>query len=285
MGPGRRGAVLAALPLAVLSLAACGSDEASVGTGDNAVAAAAEQTLAEGSARFTLAADIAVSAFGRNAEGTFTGDGEFDFTDTQAHYTLDLTDLGGELGLPGNVTGDVLRDGDVVYLNFPLLGILFPNVKDWIKLDLGSGAQLAGFDLGRFAEVVDPSLYLSYLEAATGEADEVGSEDVSGVQTTHYTTEIDLEQARDTAPESQRSTIDALIASGTTTLPADVWIDQDGLVRKLVFEYSGDSGVGVSSVSMELSDFGVEVALDLPSADEVTDVSELQGEISPASTS
>jgi hypothetical protein len=36
---------------------------------------------------------------------------------------------------------------------------------------------------------------------------------------------------------------------------------------------------------MDLSDFGVEVALDLPSPDEVTDVSELQGEISPASTS
>jgi hypothetical protein len=282
---GRSVAIIAAVPLAALSLAACGGDEASVGTGDNAVAAAAEKTLAEGSASFTLAADIEVSAFGRNAKGGFTGDGEFDFDDTKGHYTLDLSDLGGQLGLPGSVTGDVLRDGDVVYLNFPLLGILFPNVKEWIKLELGSDSQLAGFDLGRFAEVVDPSLYLSYLEAATGEADEVGSEDVGGVQTTHYKTEIDLEQARDTAPESQRSTIDALIASGTETLPADVWIDQDGLVRKLMFEYSGSGGVGVSSVSMELSDFGVGVALDLPSADEVTDVSALQGEISPASTS
>ena len=60
---------------------------------------------------------------------------------------------------------------------------------------------------------------------------------MSGTETTHYRTTVDLELALETAPASQQSTIQALIDAGTTFLPADVWIDGDGLVRKIAFEF------------------------------------------------
>ncbi len=286
MGAGRRVALLAAAPAAAIALAACGADDDSAPEGgENPVAAAAARTLAAESSRFALVATIDVTALGVDVSGEFTAEGEFEFAEGRGRYTLDLTDLVGQLGVPGSATGEVLREDDVVYLNFPLLALLAPGGNEWIKIDLGSDAELAGFDLGRFNELVDPALYLAYLQAASEDTEDLGSEDVSGTETTHYRTTIDLELALETAPASQQSTIQALIDAGTTLLPADVWIDGDGLVRKISFEFPATDQPGTGSVSMELSDFGVDVTFDTPAADEVTDIGELQGEVGGASTS
>jgi hypothetical protein len=272
-------ALLAAVPAAV-ALAACGSDdEPSGGSDENPVVTAATATLAEGSSSFTLGADIDINALGTELTGRFTADGEFEFAERRGRYTLDLTALVGQLGLPGSATGEVLREDTVVYLNFPLLALFVPGGKEWVKIDLGADAELAGFDLGRFNEIVDPALYLAYLQAATDDVEDVGAEDVSGTETTHYRVPIDLERALETAPSSQQTTIQALIDSGTTLLPVDVWIDGDGLVRKVAFELSATDQLGPSSVEMELSDFGTEVTFDVPADEDVTDISVLQGEV------
>jgi len=285
MGRGRRVALAVAIPVAAAALTACGSDEGSpADEGRNVVARAAEDTLAEGSSSFALDATIDIAAAGRQVTGTFTGEGDFDFAEARGSYTLDLTDLVGQLGVPGSVTGEALRDGTVVYLNVPLISSFAPGVKEWIKIDLGSNASVGGFDLGRFTELVDPSLYLTYLTAASGETDEVGAEDLDGTQVTHYSASVDLERALEEAPASQASTIQALLDAGTSSLPVDVWIGADGLVRRLFFEFAAGDQPGIGSVAVELSGFGVDVSFDLPSPDEVTDVAELQGEVG-ASTS
>jgi hypothetical protein len=272
-------ALLAAVPAAV-ALAACGGDDEASGESDeNPVVAAATDTLAEGSSSFTLEADIDVNALGTELTGRFTADGEFEFAERRGRYTLDLTALVGQLGLPGSATGEVFREDTIVYLNFPLLALLVPGGKEWIKIDLEGDSELAGFDLGRFNELVDPALYLAYLQAATDDVEEIGAEDVSGTETTHYRVPVDLERALETAPSSQQSTIQALIDAGTTLLPADVWVDGDGLVRKIAFEFPATDQPGAGSVEMELSDFGTEVAFDLPPDEDVTDISVLQGEV------
>jgi hypothetical protein len=143
---------------------------------------------------------------------------------------------------------------------------------------------VGGFDLGRFNELVDPSLYLAYLKAASGEVDEVGTEDFDGTQVTHYLATIDLERALEEAPASQTGTIQALIDAGTSSLPVDVWIDDDGLVRRLFVEFAAGDQPGTGSVALELSDFGTDVVVEPPPSDQVTDVAELQGEVG-ASTS
>jgi hypothetical protein len=285
MGRGRRVALVVAVPVAAAALAACGSDDAaSEDGGGNVVAAAAADTLAEGSSGFSLDATIDIVAAGRQVTGTFTGEGEFDFAGTQGSYALDLTDLVGQLGVPGSVTGEALRDDTIVYLNVPLISTFLPGVKEWLQIDLGSNASVGGFDLGRFNELVDPSLYLAYLKAASGEVDEVGTEDFDGTQVTHYLATIDLERALEEAPASQTGTIQALIDAGTSSLPVDVWIDDDGLVRRLFVEFAAGDQPGTGSVALELSDFGTDVVVEPPPSDQVTDVAELQGEVG-ASTS
>jgi hypothetical protein len=281
-------ALVAAVPVAAAALAACGSDAASSEEedgGENVVATAAAETLAQGSSAFSLEATIDIAAAGRQVTGTFAGEGEFDFAETQGRYTLDLTDLVSQLGVPGGVTGEALRDDATVYLNVPLISSFLPRVNEWLRIDLGSDASVGGFDLGRFNELVDPALYLAYLKAASGEVDEVGADDFGGTPVTHYLASIDLERAREEAPASQTATIEALLAAGTSSLPVDVWIDDDGLVRRLFFEFAAGDQPGIGSVALELSDFGVEVTLDVPAAGEVTDVGELQAEIGAASTS
>jgi hypothetical protein len=284
VGAGRRVALLAAAPAAAIALAACGADDESPAAGDNPVAAAATLTLEAGSSSFTQVATIDITALGADVSGDFTAEGEFEFAERRGRYTLDLTDLVGQLGVPGSATGEVIREDTVVYLSFPLLSLLVPGATEWIKIDLGESSELAGFDLGRFNELVDPALYLAYLQAASDDAEDLGSEDVSGTETTHYRTTVDLERALETAPASQQSTIQALIDADTSLLPADVWIDDDGLVRKIAFEFPATDQPGAGAVTMELSDFGVEVTLDMPSDDEVTDIAELQSEVGGAST-
>jgi hypothetical protein len=64
----------------------------------------------------------------------------------------------------------------------------------------------------------------------------------------------------------------------------DVWVDGDGRLRRLEYEMelSDVDGARVAvGVTMELYDFGVEVDVVAPPADETTDLFELLGGVSP----
>ena len=244
----------------------------------------AARTLAAESSRFALVATIDITALGVDVSGDFTAEGEFEFAERRGRYTLDLTDLVGQLGVPGSATGEVLREDTVVYLNFPLLALLAPGGNEWIKIDLGSDAELAGFDLGQVQRARRPRAVPGL---PAGGRRGHGGPRFRGRERDGDHALPDDDRPRACAgdgPGSQQSTIQALIDAGTTLLPADVWIDGDGLVRKISFEFPATDQPGAGSVSMELSDFGVDVTFDIPAADEVTDIGELQGEVGGAST-
>jgi hypothetical protein len=95
---------------------------------------------------------------------------------------------------------------------------------------------------------------------------------------------ITLRDALDRAPADQRDRIQRAIdqlGSGAdqlldASLPVDVFVDDDGLVRKLAmnFDLPGQSGTGAGSaaITMEMFDFGSDVSIEPPPADQVTDV-------------
>jgi hypothetical protein len=64
---------------------------------------------------------------------------------------------------------------------------------------------------------------------------------------------------------------------GITELPMDVWIDNDGLPRKLDYSISAKvSGQSVkTTLEMELSDYGVDVNVSAPPSSQVTDLANL----------
>jgi hypothetical protein len=280
--------------LAVLALAACGggsggdaSDDATTAAAttapaENVLAAAASSAADSGSSRvaFTITTQIP------QQEGpvTFTGEGEFDYATRRGRVTYDFSDLLGSLGQDAETEpAEIILDGNVFYMNFPLLSGLVPGGKPWIKFDLEALGEEEGIDLSQLDQLgqSDPAATLDYLRAA-GSIEEVGTEEIRGVETTHYTGVVDLRKTVELAPEAAREqiqqAIDQLVEqTGSGELPVDVWIDANGLPAKLQYEVSvsADGSDTTTVIAMEFFDWGTEVVVEPPPADEVTDIAEL----------
>ena len=136
----------------------------------------------------------------------------------------------------------MIIDGLTFYTRSPLFDQALPAGKRWLKIDLDAIGKQAGFDVGALMTQgagQDPTQVLAYLKAASGDVSRVGSEAVRGVPTTHYKATIDFRKMPDSAPADQRAavrrSIEQLIElSGASTAPIEVWIDEDGLARRLL---------------------------------------------------
>jgi hypothetical protein len=96
-----------------------------------------------------------------------------------------------------------------------------------------------------------PDRILSVLRASSKEVEEVGREEVRGVETTHYRAHLDPEKYE-------------LYSDGEPTKQiVDAWVDAAGLVRRLSMPD------GAATMTFELFDFGVKVEVEAPPADEV----------------
>jgi len=285
----RRVALGVLLVALALPLAACGGSS-SVSADMRSVAQAATKTEDAGSARFELSVD-AKGLPGQSAGAGFTAQGAVDYESQRSTMTVDLGSLAGLFGQAGESAEDtsieMLVDGKVVYMKFPLLSGLIGQGKPWLMMDVEKLAAETGQDLGELAQVNrgDPTQALAYLKAA-GDFEAVGSEQVRGVATTHHKGAIDIRKALDQVSGDQKAQLEKLLnESGVTELPAEAWIDGDGYLRKMTLAFAGLTGaseVGFD-VAMELFDFGAEVDVQLPPDDEVTDISELltKGELTP----
>jgi hypothetical protein len=281
--------MLAALG-AGLALGACGAGSSqgagSGGAGATAgndagriVAASADATNAARSARMSMT--IAITEQGYS--GAVTAEGAFDFANRTGALTMDMS----AMRIPGVQGAIGLRVVDgVIYMNLgSMLGStpearqLFGD-KPWIKLDVtkagGVGAAAGGFGgLG----TSDPTSTLDALRGAGSDVRVVGHDEVRGVETTHYHATIDLERALDKLPAAQRDrAARAMQELGTGSVPADVWIDAQGRLRKLTMTLDATTeGTHVGAVTMELYDFGTPVDVQAPPADQVTDLGSMLG--------
>jgi hypothetical protein len=65
-------------------------------------------------------------------------------------------------------------------------------------------------------------------------------------------------------------------------VPTEVWIDEEGLARRMELTYKGmrfaPGEEGDMTMTMELFDFGVEVDIQPPPANNVTDLQDLLGQ-------
>lgn len=199
-------------------------------------------------------------------------DGKFDFGQRAGEYSTSLS----AFGVPGNgkVRG-LLLDGAV------LLGLnalrnqpgfeSVPEGKEWLKLDP------AVFGTSEVAQR-DPSSSIDALRGATGRVTRVGSDKVRGVNTTHYRVTLDLANAINKAPQEQRARVEtSVIALGTRNIPADVWIDEKGRLRKLRLMLKGGTVVTPGSLEFEFFDLGTPVTVTQPDPNTVVDLSQIVG--------
>jgi hypothetical protein len=105
------------------------------------------------------------------------------------------------------------------------------------------------------------------------------------VSTTHYNVVVRLADAIAAAPESQRAqakeALDQLDQLGASEMPVDVWITDDGIPVRQVMTFDGASGVSALAglkmkVTVDLSDFGAPVKVDIPPADQVQQIDPAQ---------
>jgi hypothetical protein len=129
---------------------------------------------------------------------------------------------------------------------------------------------------------------MQFLRGASDDIEELGKEEVRGVETTHYRATVDLEEAAEQGAEigelsdEMREQLQAEIErmkaqTGLDTLPVDVWVDEDDLLRRmkmdLSFAVEGEQ-VGMD-MTMDFFDFGVDVRVARPPADQTIDITEL----------
>lgn len=294
---------LVALTALALFVAGCGGSTASAPapalTDLTSVASASSQTE---SASFEL---TLASSFGQQ-DLTIGAAGAFDSAVDRARLTFDMSALAELLGgfgaafgaKPGDLEGfddpakwqlEALQDGRILYLRFPLLASELPEGKEWIKIDVDALAQMKGVEidleqLGSFG-ATDPLSILEALEAVSGPLETVGREEIRGTDTTHYRTTLDpaklaaQAEAAGATEDVLGSFKDALAEASLESVPLDVWVDDEGLLRRMEIDAAvtqeGLGGEMSMRLTFDLFDYGVEVDVEPPPADVVVDAATL----------
>jgi hypothetical protein len=202
---------------------------------DPNLAAAAAKTEGAGSSRFEVS--------GSQLDGTERTEiactGEADYEAKRVRVRCDY-------GATEDM--EMVAVGADTYMRGDVFGIgAFPSDK-WVKL---TGGESLGDELS-------PRRLLAMLRGASQSTDRVGDEDVRGVDTVRYRLEVDCEQAE-------------IVDCDGSTAPVDVWVGDDGLVRRIAVEE------GTSPFVFEFFDFGADVDIQPPPPGEVEDVDKLFG--------
>jgi hypothetical protein len=274
--PSRRatGALLALITAAAL-LTACSSTghdtspnspATSSASASDAVAAAFARTTAADTAKFQLSANVTGGPVQQPIH--VSASGVIDF----ARRASDLS-----ARIPGAGAVEARYLAGVVYAKLPasLAGML-PGVTpgtSWVSIDLNalSQAQL-GTSLGQLdlSAPSDPSQVLSFLRGAGADVELAGPATVGGIATTRYTTTIDLDKAGAKLPAKARAGITGFEQQlGTHRLPAQLWIDGQGRLRRMTIS------AHQSEITLTLSRFGTPVHVTAPPANQTTDITAL----------
>src|SRR6185437_12423932 len=131
--------------------------------------------------------------------------------------------------------------GTTVYMRLPNQPALtrLTGGKPWVKLDFSKA--LGAFGLGGLStETGNPAQFIDYLRAVGAKTKQVGTATIDGTQTTHYHAVVDLDNYPKLFPAARRaaaargiSTLESM--TGTHTMPMDVWIDSNKLLRRMSF--------------------------------------------------
>ncbi len=228
---------------------------------------------AANTARETSRVAVAVTMRSPGMSVTFSQTGVFDYAHSRGVLrAANGAGIAQEVFLPPHVYMK-LTDGS---------GML-PRGKSWIEANLTSADGLGGLPLTAFpgAPQGNPSDMLSSLLGASKGAVQVGSATIRGVQTVHYRVTIDLAKAAAQIPPSSRAAFTLFAqAFGRQPFVAQVWVDQKGLVRRVLVSLtpaksSGERAGTQISQTVDFYDFGVPVRVTAPPASEVVSSSEL----------
>ncbi|HUQ62425.1 MAG TPA: LppX_LprAFG lipoprotein [Acidimicrobiales bacterium] len=268
----------AMIVVVALGLLAASCEDEKVGSAkapiDVVAARAPDQTAKAKTARTSFT----ISGISSGSGADVTAEGTFDLEEGRGLITTDLPEVAGvQLGKV-----EAIVDGGALYLKVPSL-IADQVGKEWVKLDVGEVSQkLADIDISGLARAGtgNPTYALDNLRGATN-VTVVGEERIRGEKTTHYKATIDTKKATAAVPSDEREALEkANEFLGNKTIPADIWLDAEGRLRKL--QYTVDAPVRGASDSgskpnftYELYEFGAAVDAEVPSEDEAVNLADV----------
>jgi hypothetical protein len=219
-----------------MALAGCGGNPT---TSARVIADASAKTTAAGPLHVTQT--VTGSVDGRSlGEGTM--EGTFDAPRRRATMTYDFALLAKtSKDVPADfLKGVAVFDGELAYVRIAGLEPLLDPPKRWLKvtraqIEAEGGPSSAGVG------TLDPLRPVDHLRAATGDAEDLGIETIGGTRTRHYRAKVDFRNYVPLAPPSYRPglarAVEKLDASfGTTKYPVNVWIAEDGTIRRFGIE-------------------------------------------------
>lgn len=237
------------------------------------LAAAVDATRAVASARVELRTALAGpsgpvvlvhrAAF---ADGGLRARAESDMSQVAEALEAAGQELDGDWSHP---TGIVV-DGDTVYSQLgPMADALGRAPHDWARAQLSDvDAPGAAADNDTLALVLDPLGPLDLLCRPVARVEVVGDDDVRGTPAEHLRATLDLAgHAGDGSGDAGDEGVLAgsfearLVAAGVDALPVDVWLDGDGVVRRL--QISLDAA-GSLTTTFDVYDVGTEVDVAAP---------------------
>jgi len=285
----RRAVITAAFAVAAVAAVAAGcgggtSSNSSSGLLDP-VSAAATKTENAGAARIRFT--MAMSGPGLEGKtirlgGTGAVDGN------SAEMNVKLGSMLSQMGLSGaekaklgplknaSMKELILKQNgdDVIYMRIPFLSSQIPGGKEWMKLDISKFGKSAGIDMSKLmsGSQFQPTDALSMLEAEGAKVQKVGPATIGGVATTKYHVIMDV--AKELQAKGLTSPLFKGMAGQMKTIPADVWVDNGGLVRRVAFSYGLPQGAQMA-MTMDLYDYGAHVNVAAPPSSQVFDMTQL----------
>jgi len=211
---------------------------------------AANATTEAGTAKFK--GDVATG------DTTIAMEGAIDFATSSMSLKVKSPLLGGDSAI------DVVTVDGATYMMMPQLK------GKWLKVP----AKLAKTQFSNPADGLDSLKDLANLQ-------EVGTEEINGVATTHYSGELSLKEALDQAqvPADQLDDMKKGLESVKDDATVDVWVDGEGRVVQMKNTMSVDVAGKTTDVStnMSFTDFGAPVDIKAPPASDVMDSSQMGG--------
>ncbi len=164
------------------------------------------------------------------------------------------------------------------FVSWSLLSLLSGGQGTWIESEAGDADQItSAFGAGPTGSPAD---FLDALEEANADITEIGTEDVRGVSTTHIRAIVDLAELDAAISDEERETLERDLGQlNSAEFPIDFWIGDDGLIRRYSMDLdqagSDDGGLSEASVVFEFFDYGADISVDVPPADEIISADQL----------
>ncbi len=295
--------------------AACstgGSDQAEVSTGTPdavqsqsvsqvgdivpaAVLGQAAQATCENVTTGRVSAELAVADVSlftvASGSGTLKLTSDFDMPAGRVSTTVDASGMSSivapfagmidsELG--GDIVGSLkdpattVVDGDNVYVKaWPFVTEMAGADTPWIQISVPDGVPSMNEGIGPLGGV-DNCDFMGALAAVGGEMTDAGTEQIDGVETTHYTGKVDLTASLDKIPDEAKGEVEDAVGwiDGAPEIPLEVWVGDDGLLRRLVVDMDlaklGMDVTGSAKLTVNLTSLGEPVPITVPPADQVT---------------